>query len=116
MDLNVSEKMAFLLHQALWGQGEKLEQLIDRKEIEVPPFDDSGPNRVKDAAFYDLRRIEGWPSLDINHVLPIVASQFYIRDEYLEVDAFLEKAPSHVLLLGQPGIGMKFISHSETGD
>jgi hypothetical protein len=90
------------LSDFLWGKGNKaLDALIDpclMDNVDVPSLDDIGETRNMKRKIYNLQSIPGYKR---NVVL---ATKFYVRDEYGELDNFIQRRVSDVLLTGHPGV------------
>ncbi|KAF8331068.1 uncharacterized protein EI90DRAFT_3154725 [Cantharellus anzutake] len=112
----------------LWGNEAHLREVITRSSIHVPDLDVSyklqesetedvtmdDATTNTEAMFYDLLKIPkvSW------HTSEVLDMRFYVRDEYHELDAFVEERRQSdvagsrhseprrpILLVGQPGIG-----------
>ncbi|EJC97434.1 uncharacterized protein FOMMEDRAFT_163396 [Fomitiporia mediterranea MF3/22] len=73
-------RLAFNLHNYLWGQRDRLKEICEPKEKDVPKVG------WVSATFWNLRNLPFWPtgvtSLDL-------AEHFMIRDEYRELDTYI---------------------------
>jgi len=64
---------------------------------------DDGPEEMQ-VTLVDLTSIMDWDKDD--DALRLLTPIFLVRDEYIQLDLFMESEMQNVLLLGQPGIGM----------
>lgn len=103
------DRIAFILYTFLWRKEQNWRELVDIVEEVVPDLEESGPDDAdlvrQKASFLDLTKIPGWPD-DTSQIF-FRTTRFLIRQEYKELDSYLGENPkNHVLLIGQPGIGL----------
>jgi hypothetical protein len=118
-DNNPWRRTAVIVHRALWNKPEAWDTITEQVKEKVPSYD--GIDEMSDddshassepevAVFVNLQKIlQPKPYEDGS----LLCTRFLIRDEYLELDKYLSDPTNrrHVLLLGQPGIGMRiFVS------
>ena len=113
-DPRPNSRVAYKLYKFLWKQPQNLKQIIDVSREVVPdiqtmnrsepdPCAGSDTQEVKTTQFVDLTKIPDFPQAEQSLFKKI---RFLIRQEYNELDAFLDyKKCSNIALVGQPGIG-----------
>lgn len=110
----------FAIHAFLWKNKDHWDQIIDTVEVDIPDLassvtvsDDPTSSTSVKARFIKLDHVPGlnyniksWPSMP----------RFLIREEYVELEHFVESGKRlglvDTLLLGQPGIGVYIMCDS----
>lgn len=118
-----TDQIAFMLYDGLWTKNGTLSDITETREECIPSlnpdddndilYDDSAPSpdvtmrepETPKASFVNLSLLN--PGLCEEK--DFLATKFLVRDEYLELYRYLNEPKvykEHVLLLGQPGIGL----------
>jgi hypothetical protein len=101
----------FLLYDALWKKGKQAWTKISHTVKAHVPDPLVAPGKTQECdleeaqvTIVDLTSLLSWTTMDVKLDLltPIVLAQ----GEYSKLDNFLESSSDHVLLVGQPGIGL----------
>jgi hypothetical protein len=102
-------RAVYSVYKFLWGKKKQnLDKLVSKETINVPSYADSEDKIREEVTFYDLGKIEdGFP--EQQDVATVFTMRFYLRDDYKDLDKFMDKQikeKKHTILIGQPGIGL----------
>jgi hypothetical protein len=106
-----NHQIMFLLYDTLWEKGKQAWTEISHTVKAHVPDPLVAPGKTQECdleeaqvTIVDLTSLLSWTTMDVKLDLltPIVLAQ----GEYSKLDNFLESSSDHVLLVGQPGIGL----------
>lgn len=110
-----ANRAAYALYSQLWNNERVWTKIEKEFQAYVPDKLHStnsttvSPVTTAKAIWIDLTAVSDLKNIDM--IKELVKPRFFVRDEYMELDLCVGDGDWHVLLLGQPGIGMCIKDH-----